>query len=88
MSFFGVIEQLVLICNAMAIVNEERILKKCGINRQLARPEFGPGRIFIAGDPQATNHIWSLYHEELWPIYFDCRQRTDGVPQDTLRMNK
>jgi len=33
LSLFGIIEQLVLLANAMAIINEERILKKCKFNR-------------------------------------------------------
>jgi hypothetical protein len=36
LGLFGIVEQLVLLANAMAIINEERILKKCRLIRQLA----------------------------------------------------
>lgn len=37
LSIFGLFENIVLFCNAMAIINEERILKKCELIRQPSR---------------------------------------------------
>lgn len=74
-SIFGLFEQAVLITNAMAIINEERILKKCELKRQLAQAGFRIRRNLNFDSSKKANHIRTLYNEELRKVFFDYCER-------------
>ena len=81
LGLFGIIEQLVLLANAMAIINEERILKKCEFKRQLAHPQFDRAKREPFNRFEKAAYFWALHHEELREIFPNNSKHTDHLPQ-------
>lgn len=87
LGLFGIVEQLVLIANAMAIINKEWILKKCSLKRQLActKPIRGESELYSV--TQEATHIWSLYNEELWKIPINNSEHFSGLHKASIWIN-
>lgn len=86
-SIFGLFEQAVLITNAMAIINEERILKKCNIIRQLAQAGFCIRRNLEFDCVKKASDFRTLYNEKLRQVLFDHRKRSFDFAENSLRIN-
>lgn len=65
----------------MAIINEERILKKCEFKRQLAHPQF----VRVKREPfysfEKAAYFRALYHEELREIFPNNSKHTHHLSQ-------
>ncbi len=77
LGLFGILEQLVLLANAMAIINEERILKKCRLIRQLAYSKLCRRKRELYSKIKKAGHFRTLHYEELRQIFIDnCEYHT------------